>query len=442
MQVKKFEAPTIQDALDTIKRELGPEAIILQTKKNKRGFGLLSKSSIEITAAVSARSIEKKKVLETRLKDETKETVHKMPAERQANLYNKYMDQHLERIAKKTKDDVQVSTKPESKMTQTRYIDILDADGDRSKAQPNPSQDAFALREEVHSLKKMIEEIKNRWDENEPGSGAQAHLAANQSLNTPALQDGFDQLLVNGVDRRLALQLVKRVAFELGDEHSKNPEKVLDQIANEILQTTEVISLLDGLSPHSVIALVGTTGVGKTASIAKIAGQAIFKKKLKTGLIHFNLEGEASFDQLAIFAKILNAPFRVASSVEDLKSCVMEFQGLDLVLIDTNGFSQRDESELQKMENALNSLAQVKAALVLPVSMRDGEMLDIVKRFSVFKPQGLVFTKLDEATVFGAVYNLNQKTKIPLLYFSTGQRIPDDLEEATRERVVSLVMDL
>ena len=61
MQVKKFEAPTLQEALDTIKRELGPEAIILQTKQNRRGFGLMSKGSVEVTAAVSERATDKKK---------------------------------------------------------------------------------------------------------------------------------------------------------------------------------------------------------------------------------------------------------------------------------------------------------------------------------------------------------------------------------------------
>ena len=67
MQVKKFEAPTLQEALDTIKRELGPEAIILQTKQNRRGFGLMSKGSVEVTAAVSERAVEKKAAVEKRI---------------------------------------------------------------------------------------------------------------------------------------------------------------------------------------------------------------------------------------------------------------------------------------------------------------------------------------------------------------------------------------
>ena len=69
MQVKKFEAPTLQEALDTIKRELGPEAIILQTKQNRRGFGLMSKGSVEVTAAVSERATDKKKEALKRVPD-------------------------------------------------------------------------------------------------------------------------------------------------------------------------------------------------------------------------------------------------------------------------------------------------------------------------------------------------------------------------------------
>ena len=89
MQVKKFEAPTIQEALETIKRELGPEAIILQTKKNKRGFGLMSKESVEVTAAVSDRSLQKKGVAESRVPASTRDAIQKMPASRQAEFIDK-----------------------------------------------------------------------------------------------------------------------------------------------------------------------------------------------------------------------------------------------------------------------------------------------------------------------------------------------------------------
>src|SRR5579872_5160617 len=102
MQIKKFEAPTIQEALDTIKRELGPEAIILQTKQNKRGFGLMSKGSVEVTAAVSDRSLGKKHFAEKRMPPQTQEQIKAQNAGRQADIYDAALEKHLEKTMKQT----------------------------------------------------------------------------------------------------------------------------------------------------------------------------------------------------------------------------------------------------------------------------------------------------------------------------------------------------
>ncbi|MCM2324689.1 MAG: hypothetical protein NDJ90_15630, partial [Oligoflexia bacterium] len=147
MQVKKFEAPTIQEALDTIKRELGPEAVILQTKKHKRGFGLMSKESVEVTAAVSDRSMQKKAFTETRLPQPNRDAARKLPADRQADLYDRYLDKHLER-AGVTKDRVEVSGRrggdasAQKRLTATRYIDIADDGASAPRTAPQPAAKA------------------------------------------------------------------------------------------------------------------------------------------------------------------------------------------------------------------------------------------------------------------------------------------------------------
>ena len=102
MQVKKFEAPTIQEALETIKRELGPEAFILQTKKTKRGFGLMSKESVEVTAAVSERSMQKKEFVEKRLPVSTRSQVKNLTATKQAEFMDKYSEKHAPRKKENT----------------------------------------------------------------------------------------------------------------------------------------------------------------------------------------------------------------------------------------------------------------------------------------------------------------------------------------------------
>jgi flagellar biosynthesis protein FlhF len=466
MQVKKFEAPTLQEALDNVKRELGPEAIILQTKKNKRGFGLMNQPSVEVTAAVSDRSSQKKQYVENRLPEPNREALKKLTAAKQADFLDKYTDgkgRTFARGSSGTSSAGAATPVPNTKkLTATRYIDI---DEDQipppsaTKARPAPTGavagqlaanapigNSMTVEEEVRHLKRMIEELKNSQDDGQSGSGAQL-LVSQSRLSTPALQEAFEQLIVNGVDKRYAYALVKRAAFELGDEHARNPEMVLDLVATEMMRSTEVSSPLAGIEPQSgngpvVLALVGPTGVGKTTTVAKLASEAILRRNLKVGLVNLDGYKVAAFDQLGTYAKILNVPFRSAGSTEDLQAAIRDFRGLDLILVDTTGRSQKDPAALHEMQGLLGSVPGVRTQIVLSVSTRDTELYDMVNRFSIFRPEGLIMSKLDEGSIYGAIYNISQKAKLPLLYFTTGQRVPEDIEEATCERVAALILDL
>jgi len=524
MQVKKFEAPTIQEAIETIKRELGPEAIILQTKKHKKGFGLMSRSSVEVTAAVSERALQKKHYTEERLPEQSREAVKRMGAERQAEIYDKYLDKHLQQATNTVREQVSLSgargpgaarmaaaaaaaaeatqrkasmltapkgnqraaQNPVSKPATTkRYIDIKDDDempvprasaltpeqvrlAQAALAQkglantqaktlaqaqaggPLPSfgqskvgPSEMTIEEEVKHLKRMLEELKTNQD-----VPATATASGAQALGTPALQDAFEQLLLNGLDKRHALALIKRASFELGDDRSRSPEDVQDQLAAEIMDSTQVLSPLAAIRPGgdgrgaAVFALVGPTGVGKTTTVAKIASEALLKRNLKVGLINFDTYKVAAFDQLATYAKILNVPFRSATSQEDLHAAIRDFQSLDVVLIDTTGRSQRDPAALKEMHESLQSISGIRSQLVLSSTTRDTELYDMAARFAIFRPQGLILSKLDEATIYGAIFNVSHKAKLPLLYFTTGQRVPEDFEEATPERLAALILDL
>ncbi len=499
MQVKKFEAPTLQEALENVKRELGPEAIILQTKKNKRGFGLMSRASIEVTAAVSERSLTKKQVVETRLPVLSEKKIQGMAAEKQADFYNDYMDTHLEKaIAGASSDRVELGSSRNSSTsnagaktqsrarTAVRYADIQDESDSKtmkqssqnsrirgygeistnagassteisgaqnnttSAAKTSPSTSAPSsvaqaqYQTELRQLRKMVEELRSVTMT--PGPAAGAQQMSSGPFASEELQNAFEQLVVSGMDKRFALSLTRQAGFELGEEGIRDSERVLDQLASEIMNSTEVVSPLAGIQPGSgtptVIALVGPTGVGKTTTAAKLAAEALNKHGLKVGLINLDHVKQSAFDQMATYSKILNVPFRNANSVEDLSIAVHDFSGLDLIIVDTTGRSQRDPSSLKEIQEMLRSVPEMRTQLVLSATTRDAEMYDMVARFGIFKPQGIIMSKLDEATVYGALFNVPQKAKLPLLYFTTGQRVPEDIEVASRERVAALLMHL
>ena len=291
---------------------------------------------------------------------------------------------------------------------------------------------------EIHELKRMVRELQSAQE--------QAQAQDRVTEFSPALQEAYNQLVLAGVDKRFAMPLVKKAMFDLGDSASLNGDRVLDQVAFEVMQSVKVVSPMQHLlgskqeGPRTV-AWVGPTGVGKTTTLAKVASEAILKHGKRVGLINMDSYKVAAFDQLATYAKILNVPFRSAESAEDLQAAVADFKSLDLILIDTAGRSQKDPESLSQMKRMLDAVG-AESQLVLSVTTRDSDLYDMAHRFGLFSPKSVTLSKLDEANTFGGIYNVHQKTKLPLLYFTIGQRVPEDIEDASRERMVSLLMDL
>lgn len=517
MQVKKFEAPTLQEALEHVKSELGPEAIILQTKKHKKGFGLMSRPSVEITAAVSERSMTKKKAVETRLPASVREKMNQFSAKSQADVHDKVEEDFLKQ-ATRVQESVRISRPPASPrgnlsahqpakaekkpmaqlgsfvqevshrlwrgggsveeaqalslpgpskpLTRVRYADIDDHPspqvGSGRESRPAAREEILPkgstgnrdeLMSQLEFLKAELDQLKSKSDKQSElnertESGLQSLTSQPGALSSPALQESFERLVLAGVEKRFAYSLCKQVAFELGASGQQDPSAVTDQLAVEMLEQIQVHEPLQISGPGRsqsgplLLALVGPTGVGKTTTVAKIASDCILKKGLKVALINFDTYKVGAFDQLATYSKILRVPFRSATVPEDLEAAIQDFQGMDLILVDTAGRSCRDSQSLQEMEKVLHGIPGVHTHLVLSSTTRDSELIEMSQKFSIFRPEGLIFSKLDEASSFGAIYNVSMRSKLPLSYFTTGQRVPEDLEVASGERLVSLLLEL
>ena len=454
MQVKKFEAPTIQEALETIKREMGSEAVILQTRRNKKGFGLLSNGSVEVTVAVSESSVKKKTIFDRQAPEPLKQSIEKLPAQNQREAYDHYMKRYLDRAATQTQDQVQIKNSPPKKLTATRYIDIgvppstqqvasaIDAKIEASESRKN-------LESELLQMRRMLNELRSSHENQRDTSDAQAAVRSG-IMGNPLLQDAFEQLVVSGIDPKIAMGLVKKARALLGDATTLNADSVMDSVAHLLVEKTSVVSLLSGIQPKQdaferspvVIAFAGPTGAGKTTTIAKVASDALINRNLKTALVHLDLSRGESFDHLATYAKILNVPYRNVRSKDDIPLALQDFRSMDLILVDTSGLSQRDADRIRILEEMVHSIPSVRTQLVLPVITRDQEMHEVGKRFGVLRPEALIMTKLDEAITHGAIFNVSQKLKLPLSAFTMGQNVPEDLEEATQERVAALILNL
>jgi flagellar biosynthesis protein FlhF len=157
--------------------------------------------------------------------------------------------------------------------------------------------------EEIRMLRRMVEDLKAQQEDLRGQTLHSGAMASNVgAFSTEALQEAFDQLVVNGVEKRLALSLIRQIGFDLGAEGAKSSDVVQDRLADEIIRTVEVAAPLEGIKKNSgapaVMALVGPTGVGKTTTLAKIAAQAI-SRGLRVGLINLDHVKASAFDRFA-----------------------------------------------------------------------------------------------------------------------------------------------
>jgi flagellar biosynthesis protein FlhF len=189
------------------------------------------------------------------------------------------------------------------------------------------------------------------------------------------------------------------------------------------------------------MALVGTTGVGKTTTIAKLAAQLSLKSRKKVGLISIDNYRIGAMEQLKTYANILGIPCFPAFNKKYLAAALERLKGMDAVLIDTAGQSQYDVRKIEELKNMMTDDLNIQTHLLLSVSTSGDEMERIAANYSPLKFKSFVFTKIDESEKCGSIINLLMKRRLPVSYLTTGQNVPDDIEEATKIRMAKLLFN-
>jgi len=265
--------------------------------------------------------------------------------------------------------------------------------------------------------------------------------------NTPI--SVLPKLIAELLDAGMAQDLVKEVGDELKAvmlrEHITREDLLRLQLARVLMGRIRVArSLGERLrSPGTprIITFLGPTGVGKTTTIAKIAAELVINQKRPVTLATTDTFKIAAVEQLQTYANILNIPLEVCPNAEALESLKDGLSPDEVVLVDTAGFGPRDDQKLAELRDTLRSI-RTEIHLCASSTTRDSDLLNTVKRFKIFEPDYLVFTKLDETQMYGNIFNLAAKSHLPLSYFTMGQRVPEDMEVATKERVADLILDL
>jgi flagellar biosynthesis protein FlhF len=190
----------------------------------------------------------------------------------------------------------------------------------------------------------------------------------------------------------------------------------------------------------SVVALIGTTGVGKTSMIAKLAAHHTLEHHKNVALLTIDDYRIGAIEQLNAYAGIIGLPLERASTPAELKARLREFKKYDLILIDTPGLSKNNTRQIEEIASCLKKIHHIQILLVLSASTKQKDLLDTIWQLGPIGPQQLIFTKLDESITYGNLLNILLRSNLPMSYFSRGQRVSEDIEAATIETLVDLIL--
>ena len=189
-----------------------------------------------------------------------------------------------------------------------------------------------------------------------------------------------------------------------------------------------------------VAALIGPTGVGKTTTVAKLAANFALKEKYRVALVTADTYRIAAVEQLKTYADLIGIPIEVVYTPQELRSALYRHQDKQLVLIDTAGRSPANQPQMAELEALLAVDENIEKHLVLSATTKFSDCLQAVQRFQPSKPQKYLFTKLDEASNLGTLFNLMFHAPKTMSYLTTGQNVPDDIELADPNRLTTLML--
>jgi len=400
MKIKKYLVKNIEDAISQIKKDLGKDAYILSQKKvMRRGkLNLSNVEMIEVTAAV--------------------DTAKPNPADISSNLLNKTYSYSDPDKVTKDKEEIFGKLRPKSGMDFSQ-ADSFSTSKDNTVDMSGIKNELIPLTQEVAEIKKML----------------RASTSGLNSFNEfkGVFLDLFLDLVENGVDRKLAGKLITTLQAQTDAENINDGDSIKKRLFNLLTSYISVPAPLKlEKGKRKIVVMVGPTGSGKTTTIAKLASYFKLMEGKRVALVTIDSYRIGAEAHLRTYADILDVPFYSVYNEKELRFRIELLKEFDLIFVDTTGRSPSDKQGLLIMEKHLTGIPEneKEVFLILSASTKSEDLFMIYEKYSVLSPNKIIFSKIDESLSLGNLFNLKMRVDIPAAYFTTGQRVPEDIEIA------------
>ena len=151
----------------------------------------------------------------------------------------------------------------------------------------------------------------------------------------------------------------------------------------------------------------------------------------------------AAEEQLRTYANILDTSLTIIYSADELNPAIAKVKDSDVILVDTAGFSHKStqqKEDTKALIEALDSKYECEIFLVLSATTKYRDLIEIVDSYREIADYKLIFTKLDETTSYGNLYNVKMYTGADISYVTNGQNVPDDIEVFDTQSIVKKLL--
>lgn len=406
MKIKKYLVKNLDDAISRIKKDLGPNAYILSQKKvvRKGALNLSNMELVEVTAAVD-------------------DTRHKQDNISASLLNKKY------NYVNPPKDDTELFLERARKAREAQESRELRGSREPAGAPAPPALDLSGIKNELQPLTREVAEIKKILRK----STAEFEGFTEFKEFKGVFMELFMDLVDSGVERKLAGRLINTLQYQMDTDNISDRDMIRKKLFN-ILTTSLSVPAPLRLEPgkRKIVVMVGPTGSGKTTTIAKLSSYFKLMEAKKVALLSIDSYRIGAEAHLRTYAEILDIPFYAIYNERDLRFRIEKLKDYELIFVDTTGRSPNDKKGLLIMEKHLSGIPPEEREVFLTVSAstRSQDLFLVYEKYSIFNPDKFIFTKIDETFSLGNLFNLKMKTDIPTAYFTTGQRVPEDIEIA------------
>lgn len=312
-------------------------------------------------------------------------------------------------------------------------VDLVNKQSNPNVYEPINTTDDTAIKT-IESKIDKIEDLINRSIEQENEATKNIETDEKPMEDNSILEVFYKHLIQNEVEEKLAQKLLYDIKDEeIDDVVAKLYKKLID-----IIGEPKPITLTE--NKPKVIFFVGTTGVGKTTTIAKIATHYALNENKDIGFVTADTYRIAAVEQLKIYAKILNIPVEVIYSSDELTGVLESYKEKDIVFVDTAGRSHKNDEQVDELADMINAIEEKEVYLVLSLTSKYKDLLDIIAKYKDIAKFNIIFTKADETSCLGNLINIRGICDVPYSYIAVGQNVPDDIEVMQPAKVAKALL--